>query len=172
MKKSVKNVIICSFLIFVFSIVSCLSISEAKKMQTPQQAQKAALAKVPSAKVVDVDSDTEHGVLVYEVELHKSGKEYKLEYRASDGKLLKYEWEVLNPAFGNQNKKNLSKKAIKEKALKQVKGASLVSIVLDHDDGMAQYEVKMHKGNKKYELVYNSKTGKLLEYQWEIVTVY
>ena len=58
MKKSVKNVIICSFLIFVFSIVSCLSISEAKKMQTPQQAQKAALAKVPSAKVVDVDSDT------------------------------------------------------------------------------------------------------------------
>lgn len=48
----------------------------------------------------------------------------------------------------------------------------MLSIVLDHDDGMAQYEVKMHKGNKKYELVYNSKTGKLLEYQWEIVTVY
>ena len=111
-------------------------------------------------------------MLVYEVELRKSGKEYKLEYRASDGKLLKYEWEVLNPAFGNQNKKNLSKKEIKKKALKQVKSASVISIVLDHDDGMAQYEVKMRKGNKKYELVYNSKTGKLLEYQWEIVTVY
>ncbi len=172
MKKLVKNVIICSFLIFAFSIVNCFSVAEAKRLQSPEQAQEAALAKVPSAKVIDVDSDTEDGVLVYEVELRKSGKEYKLEYRASDGNLLKYEWEVLNPAFGNQNKKNLSKKEIKKKALKQVKSASVISIVLDHDDGMAQYEVKMRKGNKKYELVYNSKTGKLLEYQWEIVTVY
>lgn len=115
MKKSVKNIIICSILVFAFSIVNCFSVAEAKRLQNAQQAKQAALAKVPSAKVIEVDSDTEDGVLVYEVELHKSGKEYKLEYRASDGKLLKYEWEVLNPSYGNQNKKNLSKQNIKKK---------------------------------------------------------
>lgn len=170
MKKQVKNLIICSVLIFAFSIVNCFSVAEAKKLQNAQQAEQAALAKVPSAKVIEVDSDTEDGVLVYEVELHKSGKEYKLEYRASDGKLLKYEWEILNPSYGNQNKKNLSKQAIKKKALKKTGNATVLSIVLEHDDGMAQYEVKMRKGSKKYELVYNSKTGKLLEYQWEITS--
>jgi uncharacterized membrane protein YkoI len=172
MKKSVTSILICSILILAFSVVSCFSVAEAKKMQTAQQAQKAALKKVPSAKVIEVESDTEDGVLVYEVELYKSGKEYKLEYRALDGKLMKYEWEILNPSSGNQNKKNLSKQAIKKKALKQVSNATVLSIALEHDDGMVQYEVKMHKGNKKYELVYNGKTGKLLEYQWKIVTVY
>ena len=171
MKKSVKNFVIFSIFILAFCIVNCFSVAEAKKMQSAQQAQNAALQKVPSAKVIEVDADTEDGVLVYEVELQKSGKEYKLEYRASDGKLLKYEWEVLNPSHGNQNKKNLSKQAIKKKALKQVSNATVISIVLDHDDGMAQYEVKLQKGNKRYDLVYNSKTGKLLEYQWEISTV-
>lgn len=168
MKTLFKNTAIYSILILVFSLTFSFTTVEAKKIQSEKEAKEAALKKVPSATVIEVDTDKENGTLVYEVELIKSGKEYNLQYRASDGKLMEYEWEVKNPSRTNQNKKNLSKTKIKKKALKKVKNATVVSTNLTYDDGMAQYKVRLKKKSKSYKLVYNSKTGKLLEYQWEI----
>ena len=168
MKNLLKKVTISSMLIFAFSLVCTFSIASAQKIGSISDAKSAALKNVPSAKVIEVDTDMDNGTLVYEVELLKSGKEYNLEYRASDGKLMKYEWEITNPAYTNQNKKNLSKNSIKNKALNKVKNATFVSITLTHDDGMAEYKVRLKKDSKNYKLVYNSKNGKLLEYEWEI----
>lgn len=168
MRISLKNVTICSLLIFASSILCSHTTAEAKKIQNTSQAEEAALKKVPSATVTEVGTDTDNGVLVYEVELYKDGKEYNLEFRASDGKLIKYEWEISNPPYTNQDANDLSKSSIEKKALKKVKNATVVSTTLTYDDGMAQYKVKLKKGNKKYKLVYDSKTGRLLEYEWEI----
>lgn len=168
MKNVLKNIAICSVLVFALSLLCSFSVVEAKKIQSESQAKAAALKKVPSATVTEVDTDRDNGTLVYEVELRKGGKEYNLEYRASDGKLIKYEWEIKNPSRTNQNKKSLSKSTIKKKALTKVKNATVLHATLTRDDGIEQYEVILKKGNKRYELVYDSKSGKLLEYQWKI----
>lgn len=168
MKKIITKGTICSILIFTFSLLFSFTVVDAKKIQNAREAQMAALKKVPSAKVMEVDTDMEKGTLVYEIELQKSNKEYTLQYRASDGKLLKYEWEIMYPSYTDQNKKNLSKKLIQKKAIEQVKNAKVISMKLTYDDGMAQYKVKLSKNNKMYKLIFNSKTGKLTEYQWEL----
>lgn len=170
MKKMMKKLVVFTLLLAVAAVTDGEMTAEAKKMSSSSAARKAALKKVPSATVKEIDTDMENGKLVYDVELYKKNKEYTLQYRASDGKLLEYGWEIMNPAVTSQNKKNLSKKTIKKKAKKQVKNGKITSVRLKYDDGMAQYKVKLTKGNKKYELVYNSKTGKLLEYEWEIVS--
>lgn len=168
MKKYLKNGVICSVLFFTFSLICSFVSAEAKAIQSANQAQEAALREVPSATVVEVDTDMENGELVYEVELHKGGKEYNLHYRSSDGKLVKYEWDFIRPPHTNQNKRNLSKQTIEKKALGQVKNATVLSTALKYDDGRAEYKVRLKKGNKQYKLVYDAKSGKLLEYEWEI----
>lgn len=167
MKNILKNMTIFSLLLTAV-LVSDMT-AGAKKMNSAADAKEAALKEVPSATVVEVDTDMDDGVLVYDVELYKKGKEYNLKYRASDGKLMEYGWEITNPSTGDQSKADLSKKTIEKKAKKKVKNGKVISIHLKYDDGISEYKVKMSKGSKKYDLVYNSKTGKLLEYEWEIV---
>lgn len=167
MKKTIKNIIVIYLLLTVILVAGNAMRAGAKKMKSAADAKEAALKKVPSATVIEVDTDMENGVLVYDVELSKNDKEYALKYRASDGKLLEYGWEIQNPAAGDQSKEDLSEKTIEDKAKKKVKNAKVISIRLKKDDGMSQYKVKLSKGSTKYKLVYNSKTGALLEYEWE-----
>lgn len=172
MKDLWKKLSICSVLFLALSVMGIFSTAEAKKMQSANDAKTAALKKVPSATVVEVDTDYDNGKLVYEVELSKSGKEYNLEYRASDGKLMKYEWEIKVPSSKDRNgavKANALKQA-EAKALKKVSGAKISSSSKGKDDGMTQCKIVMKKGSKKYKLVYSASTLRLLEYEWEIVS--
>ena len=172
MKNLWKKISICGLLFLAFSATCIFSTAEAKKLQNANQAEAAALKKVPAATVVEVDTDYVDGKLVYEVELLKSGKEYNLEYRASDGKLLKYDWEVKVPSNKDRNgkvKADALKKA-KADALKRIKGAKVTASSKTRDDGMTQCKIILKKGSKKYKLVYSASTLRLLEYEWEIVS--
>lgn len=169
MKKMIRNIMVCCMFFFVFSILCGTDTVEAKKMTSAEQAKNAALKKVPSATVIKMESDHDDGVLVYEIELLKTGKEHNFEYRASDGKLLQYDWEIQNPPVQDQNKKNLSKKAIQKKARSKVKKATVLSTALTYDDGRSEYKVKLSKKNKSYKLIYDAKSGKLLEYEWKLL---
>lgn len=166
--KKIQSVMVCCMFFFVFSILCGTDTAQAKKMTSVEQAKKAALKKVPSATLIKVGADHEDGVQIYEVELVKAGKEYNFEYRASDGKLLQYDWEIENPPVQDQNKKNISKKAIQKKARNKVKKATVLGTVLAYDDGRAEYKIKLSKKNKSYKLVYDAKSGKLLEYEWKL----
>lgn len=53
---------------------------------------------------------------------------------------------------------------------KEVSGGSITSLVKKRSDGIDIYKVKMKKGSKKYELEFHARTGKLLEYEWELTT--
>ena len=67
--------------------------------------------------------------------------------------------------------KKISSTAEAEKlASDYVKGATVLHVEKDDDDGIWVYEVNMKKGNKKYELKYNASNGKLVEYQWEKIS--
>ena len=168
MKRTFTKVAVCSMLFSLFFLMCGGTAVQAKKMTSAEEARKAALKKVPSATVLKVESDYDNGTHVYEVELLKGGKEYNFEYRASDGKMIQYDWEISNPPYPDQGRKNISRKSIQKKAKKKVKNATALRMVLEYDDGRAEYKVHLRKGNKNYTLVYDGKSGKLLEYEWKI----
>lgn len=140
-----------------------------KKITSIEQAEEKALAKIEDAIVTEADKDYENGKLVYEIHLMKDTKEYELTYRASDGKMISYGWEI-NNINSNSNKKMISKSKCKKLAQKIVKKGKITKIVRKYDDGIDIYKVKMKKSNKKYELKFHARTGKLIEYKWELVT--
>lgn len=140
--------------------------AEAKKISGVSAAKKLAKSKVKGAVVTEVDTDYEKGTLVYDIELHKGKREYNLEYRASDGKLMKYEWDLAYT--GSSKTKKISASKIRVKATKKVKDAKIIHVKLDSDLHKPEYDVTLKKGNKKYELSYNAYNAKLVEYGWEI----
>lgn len=66
-----------------------------------------------------------------------------------------------------QAKKITSSSQAEKMASGYVKGATVLFVEKDEDDGILTYEVDMKKGSKKYELVYQASNGKLIEYKWE-----
>lgn len=100
----------------------------------------------------------------------KGKKEYELTYRASDAKLISYKWEIASWYITKGKGKIISKSKCKKLAKKEVSGGSITSLVKKRSDGIDIYKVKMKKGSKKYELEFHARTGKLLEYEWELTT--
>lgn len=160
-----KLMVLCSMLLC--SAVFLPQSASAKEIKNVSAAKKLAKEKVASSTVTDVDVDHKGGSRVYEVDLSKGNREYELTYKASNGKLLKYEWELIKkPNDGNNQE--LTKKEIRSLAKKRINHASIQSIHFDYDDGIPEYKVKLKKNHKRYTLVYHGSTGKLLEYKWEL----
>lgn len=146
------------------------SIAHAKSINSVKQVKKLAKKQVKGARVDKVEMDYEKGKLVYEVSLSKGKKEYNLVFRASDAKLISYEWEIYSWNVKNGRGKLIGTKKAKKLAKKQVKNAKITSIMKKHSDGIDVYRVKMKTDSKKYELKIHARTGKVLEYEWELVT--
>lgn len=161
-----KKIIMAAVVLFCV-ILMAPAAAEAKKISSVGAAKKLARNKVKGAVVTEVDIDYENGGLVYEVSLFKGSREYGLSYRASDGKLVQYEWESAGTT-GISNGKRLTKSQIKKLAKKYVKKAKITQVYLDVDDGEEEYKVSMKKGTKTYQLIYAARTGKLMEYKWKI----
>lgn len=138
--------------------------AKARMISGSGEAKKLASDKIKNAFITDVDREHKRGRLYYEVELHKGDREYTLEYRASDGKLVKYEWDI--DQHNNSSRHIKSKNAIRSLAKQKVKHARIQSIRLDRSD--KEYKVKMKKGKKKYTLEYDAGSGKLISYEWKI----
>lgn len=145
------------------------SIVHAKGINSVRQVKKLAKKQVKGARVDKVEMDYEDGKLVYEVCLSKGKKEYNLVFRASDAKLISYEWEIHFWNVTNGKGKLISMKKAKQLANKQVKNAAITSIMKKHSDGIDVYRVKMKTSKKKYELKIHARTGKVLEYEWELI---
>ncbi|MCX4320207.1 MAG: PepSY domain-containing protein [Lachnospiraceae bacterium] len=171
MKKSNRILTMIFLVCFVFANVLCFpTLVSAKEITSSYQAKRLAREKVKGATVTEVDRDYEKGELVYEVKLVKGKKEYELTYRASDAKLISYKWEIASWYITKGKGKIISKSKCKKLAKKEVSGGSITSLVKKRSDGIDIYKVKMKKGSKKYELEFHARTGKLLEYEWELTT--
>ncbi len=55
----------------------------------------------------------------------------------------------------------------KKLAKKQVKGARIIEVEKDYEDGIRVYEIRMLKGKKEYDLTYRASDAKLISYGWE-----
>lgn len=164
------TIALLTFCLFAAAICSVPNTASAAELKTTSQAKKLAKKKVADATVTEVDKDYDNGILVFEVHLLKGKREYDLVYRASDSKLISYEWEI-EPWYYSAGKGDIiSKSACKKLAKKKVKNGTITSVVKDRSDGIDTYKVKMTKGSKNYELTYNARTKKLLEYGWEYST--
>lgn len=140
----------------------------AKAAKSARQIEKLAKKQVKGATVLKIEREKENGVLVYEVEMLKGKKEYDLTYRASDGKLISYGWEIQSWYVKNGTGKTMSLSKCKKLAQKEVSGGKIISIVKKRSNRIDIYKVKLQKGSKTYELKFHARTGKLLEYEWEI----
>lgn len=162
--------VILSFCLMVTSVCFMPRTVQAKEITSVRQVKKLAKKQVKGAKIVKVDMDYESGKLVFEAELRKGKKEYNLTYRASDSKLISYEWEIESWHISNGRGNIISEGKARKLAKKQVKNASITSIVRKRSDGIDIYKVKMKTSKKKYELKLHARTGKVLEYEWKLVT--
>ena len=143
-------------------------VSSAKRITSTAQVKKLARKQVKHATIVDVDKDDEDGAVVYEVSLIKKKKKFDLVYRASDGKLISYEWKIRSNYVKKGSGKNISRRRCRTLAKKQVRKGKIISITKKYSDGIRVFKVKMKKGSKKYELKFHARTGKLLKYEWEL----
>ncbi len=86
MIKFTKKIIMVSLAACLFSAIPTQINVFAAKISNQEEAKALALEKIPNATVTDIETDKENGVLVYEVDLIKGKKEYKITYRAKDAK--------------------------------------------------------------------------------------
>lgn len=176
-----RRVFVIFFIMFCFGFTSVFSVSNAVyaeirpndkqseaglKITSNKQAEEKALKRVKDATVVSTAVSLDK--LYYQVCLGKGTKEYSLFYYASDGKLHHYGWEE-NNVDRNSNKKIMSKSKCKKLAKKKVKKGKITRVVKKYDDGIDIYKVYMKKTNKKFELKFHARTGKLIEYGWKLV---
>lgn len=150
------------------SIFGWAQSADAAKLSSSDQAVAKAQKKVPNATLKDVEQDHKNGHLVYEVELVKGNKEYEFVYRASDAKLLKFEWEKKNVA-PSSGKALISENKCRQLAKNKVKKGKILSVRLKRDDGVDIYKVKMAVGNKLHKLKFHARTGELVEHARKIV---
>lgn len=164
-KKAMMSFVMLCFVFLGLSVSS--SPVYAKKITSIRQAETLARQKVRKGTVIEVGKDYENGILIYDVRLWKETKEYELTYRASDGRLLSYDWQELRI---NRTSRSpvIGKQACRKLALKEVSGGTVSNIVKKYDDGIYKYKVKLLKGDKRYSLEYHARTKKLLEYGWEL----
>lgn len=165
MRKIVTTILVMICFISIGTLSSVDS-TYAKKITNMEQAKEKALKKVKNAVVSEIEKDYENGKAVYEVTLIKGTKKYELTYRASNGKLVSYQWEEKEEK-SKSDKSIMSKRECKKLAKNKVKNGSIIRITGKYDDGIYVYKVKMKKGNRKYTLEYRADNGKLLEYEWK-----
>ncbi len=168
MREQKRNRMVLLAVCFVFAcLVLWTENADAGQINSITAAKQKALKKVPGAVVIEVDSDYEKGVLVYEVDLIKGNKEYNIKYRASNSKILEYSWEMLFVKPERQNEL-ISKSRCRQLARKKVKNGKILSCVKKTDDGVDIYKVKLKTGKKRFTLKYHARTGALIDYEWEI----
>lgn len=168
MKKTKKiTSILLAVCLFAAGILGLAQSTDAAAINNLTQAKAKALAKVPNATVTEAKRDHENGVLVYDIELVKGNKKYDITYRASDAKMLEYEWETISVS-PSSHKALITESKCKSLANSKVKNGTILSIVQKRDDGIDIYKVKMSGGDKAYTLKYHARTGALIDYKWKL----
>ena len=135
----------------------------ASKLIGSTKAKEIMLKKVPGAKIVKFRLDNDN-TPEYEGELTKGSYKYEIDVNAKSGKVTDYEKETIRTS----SSKYIGEAKAKEIMLKKVPGAEIVKFKLDKDD-TAEYEGELRKGNYEYEISVNAKTGKITDYEKEII---
>ncbi|WP_186380816.1 PepSY domain-containing protein [Paenibacillus xylanexedens] len=152
--------------------------SNTGKLLTVTQAKAAALkAADGNGKVDDVDLERRNGQIIYEVEIDRRGSnDVVVRLDAYTGKVLAvvndddddddYNGAVTNNSSSKSasNQVKLTVAQASDIALKQVTGAKVTKVELDHDDGRYVYEIELRTAQGEADVDIDANTGKVLSF--------
>ena len=125
-------------------------------------------AGVKNPEYVEVEFDTEDGLIIYEVEFYDNTYEYDYEINAIDGTIIKNNKEKEDKKDNNVVTGNyISEAKAKEIALNHagVKNPTNLTIELDSEDN--EYSVEFYNNGYEYDYEINATTGKIIKYDKE-----
>ncbi len=125
-------------------------------------------AGVKNPEYVEVEFDTEDGLIIYEVEFYDNTYEYDYEINAIDGTIIKNNKEKEDKKDNNVVTGNyISETKAKEIALNHagVKNPTNLTIELDREDN--EYSVEFYDDTYEYDYEINATTGKIIKYDKE-----
>ncbi len=135
-------------------IISELNSEEAKKIM---------LDKVPGAKITKFEFDSDGKIKKYDGTLIKDNIEYEIDVDSKTGEIIKFEKENIS-----KNNNFIGENKARELMLNRVPGANVISFYLDNDN-TPEYEGKLIKNNKEYEISIDAKTGTIVDFSEEII---
>ena len=122
---------------------------------------------------VETDFDSEHGVMVYEVEFYAGSVEYEYDINALTGEVVKYEQKNTGTSIpsGGVSGDYIGEAAAKEAALAHA-GVSEADVCwlkadFDRDDGVCYYELEFAANGLKYDYEINALTGDVVKFEQE-----
>lgn len=122
---------------------------------------------------VETDFDSEHGVMVYEVEFYAGNVEYEYDINAQTGEVVKYEQQNTGTSVpsGSISGDYIGETAAKEAALAHA-GVSEADVCwlkadFDRDDGVYYYELEFSANGVKYDYEINATTGEVIKFEQE-----
>lgn len=122
---------------------------------------------------VETDFDSEHGVMVYEVEFYAGSVEYEYDINALTGEVVKYEQKNTGTSIpsGSASGDYIGEAAAKEAALAHA-GVSEADVCwlqadFDRDDGVYVYELEFAANGLKYDCSVNALTGDIVKFEQE-----
>ena len=168
---------------------------------TAEEAQNAALAHAgiaeSSVAQLEIEFDSEDGLMVYEVEFYAGGTEYDYDINARTGEVVNFSREFLAgtteyqyeidlytgavlksereshsvPASGSSGP-HIGEAAAKSAALTHAgvseSDASRIQVELDRDDGRTLYEVEFHVGRTEYSYEIDASSGAIVKAEQEL----
>lgn len=122
---------------------------------------------------VETDFDSEHGVMVYEVEFYAGNVEYEYDINAQTGEVVKYAQQNTGTSIpsGSVSGDYIGETAAKEAALSHA-GVSEADVCwlkadFDSDDGIYLYELEFAANGVKYDYDVNALTGDIVKFEQE-----
>lgn len=122
---------------------------------------------------VRVALDLEDGRYEYDVEFYKGNMEYDYEIDAKTGKILDVDFDIEDFVIpGHNNNAFITIEKAKQIALDHAKlkaaDVKFVKAKLDNDDGKKVYDIEFYKGNAEYDYEIDAKSGKILDFDFDI----
>ena len=152
----------------------------ARAMISKEKAKQIMLNRVGGGTLVEFYFDYDDGIPVYEGKIINGNYEYEIDVNANNGYIIKFERDHRDYDddydYGHGNMGNNGSSVIKQligetKArqimLNRVPGGKIIYVTFDYDDGVPEYEGKIVKGNREYEISIHGYTGGILEFESE-----
>ena len=128
---------------------------------------------------VETESGMDNGIEKYDIEFYHNNKEYDYEINATNGEIIKYDYDIErdNTSNNNQSSNKNNSNDIVEISMDKAKGIALShaglttsqvnfkKAQLDFDDGIQKYEIEFYYNNKEYNYEIDANTGKILSYE-------
>ncbi len=128
------------------------------------------------ARFEGIKLDTEHGILVFEIEFYANGVEYDYDVNAVTGEIVKYEYDADNKHFAP----NSGSSAPLSEGAEKAKAAALAhaglkaddvfdfEIELENKNGVSVYEIDFQSGLYEYEYRIDAETFEVLKHNKEM----